>query len=158
MMKTQSYHYWLKENEEFISDIDRVVNQGIERTQAFDYELLLSGKKYNVNYVIVSMKSPENQESLKFKFRKRTQKEGDQKNTSNGILIVIETISTEKRILTTLGRYMNATLAQQIMTDNASILSGQKLEASAVVVNLRSCTFSFIFANYTYSPRHVREP
>ena len=135
MMKTTPYHSWLKENEDLVSDIEKVYQTG-EMIQAFDYELFLDGKKHSVNYTILTLQQNE-KPTLRAIVNRKIMNPLDQ--NLGGILLVIETISNEKRVLATLGRYMNSALAQQLMNENAGILAGQRLETSVMLTDLRAC-------------------
>jgi nitrogen fixation/metabolism regulation signal transduction histidine kinase len=93
-MKATHYTEWLgTENATFVADIERAFN-GSATIIAQDYELNFGGTVRNVNYTIVQMTSNLN----------RNEKDSDGVKDDNGVVIVLEDISSEKRALMTLGR------------------------------------------------------
>ncbi|KAI8851870.1 hypothetical protein BC829DRAFT_386192 [Chytridium lagenaria] len=120
-MKTSHYAKWLgPENATFVSDIDRAFNTPGGTIIAQDYELSLDGKVRNVNYTI-SYKDT---------------------NTyaSTGVVIVLEDISSEKRALMTLGRYMSPALAKQVMAEDGGQLGGKRKKVAILFSDIRSFT------------------
>ncbi|KAJ3072848.1 hypothetical protein HDU98_002771 [Podochytrium sp. JEL0797] len=142
-----TWHYvdWLgEENDSLIGDIERSL-AGQEECSiiAQDYELHVKGKIKNVNYTIVQMQVGEIEGGVGsagsvVKGRQgsvlRTGREG------NGVVIVLEDISSEKRALMTLGRYMSPALAKQVMAEGGSQLGGLRKKVSILFSDIRSFT------------------
>ena len=57
-----------------------------------------------------------------------------------GTMIVIEDITGEKRVRTTMARYMDPELADQLLRGNEDILGGTSVEASVLFSDVRSFT------------------
>jgi len=59
---------------------------------------------------------------------------------SLGKMVMIEDISSEKRMKSTMARYMDPTLADQLMASGANLLGGQSVEATILFSDVRSFT------------------
>ncbi|KAJ3106152.1 hypothetical protein HDU97_006969 [Phlyctochytrium planicorne] len=150
-MRLTSFDYWLgKENSILIADIQRAY-RGEGTISAQDYELVLNDKSRSVNYNIVQMTdqaksesddslssadSGDGEESVK----------GERKRVT-GVVIVMEDISKEKRVMGTLGRYMNPALVHKVMSEGGNALGGTRQKISVVFADLRNCK--------TLDPSHV---
>ncbi|KAJ3209007.1 hypothetical protein HDU67_006422 [Dinochytrium kinnereticum] len=138
-MKTTHYEKWLGiENATFISDIDRAYNTPGGTIIAQDYELCLDGKVRNVNYTIVQMTTElaiGASENITGKSLKDTAT-----YESTGVVIVLEDISSEKRALMTLGRYMSPALAKQVMAEDGGQLGGKRKKVAILFSDIRSFT------------------
>jgi len=64
----------------------------------------------------------------------------DGKSKSMGIMLLMEDISSEKRMKSTMSRYMDAALADQLLEDGEDILGGQSKEATVLFSDIRSFT------------------
>ncbi|KAJ3118978.1 hypothetical protein HDU96_005215 [Phlyctochytrium bullatum] len=132
-MSTSHYESWLgPENATFVSDIDRAYNTPGGTIIAQDYELTLSGKKRNVNYTIVQMTTDLTLGESSAK--------GSGTSPSRGVVIVLEDISSEKRALMTLGRYMSPSLAKQVMAEDGGQLGGKRKKVAILFSDIRSFT------------------
>ncbi|KAJ3323306.1 hypothetical protein HDU76_013686 [Blyttiomyces sp. JEL0837] len=126
-MKLQHYEVWLGEsNATFIADIQRAFNTPRGTIIAQDYELTLAGKVRNVNYTIVQMTA-------------EVERDSRDANTG-GVVIVLEDISSEKRALMTLGRYMSPALAKQVMAEDGGQLGGKRKKVAILFSDIRSFT------------------
>ncbi|KAJ3092805.1 hypothetical protein HK102_002372 [Quaeritorhiza haematococci] len=72
---------------------------------------------------------------------------GEQMNASKddtlgmaGVVIVIEDISSEKRVLNTLGRYMSPALVHRVMSESGAALGGTRQKISVLFADLRNFT------------------
>ncbi|KAJ3126532.1 hypothetical protein HK098_007432 [Nowakowskiella sp. JEL0407] len=130
-IKTSSYEEWLGlENQTMISDIDRVRNQkNLDLAViAHDYEFYMNGIVKNVNYTIVPLEEDIDEKS------------SDQSSMSHGAVVVIQDISSEKRINNTLSRYMSPALVHQVLSDGASTLKGSRQKNTVMIANIRNFT------------------
>ena len=64
----------------------------------------------------------------------------DEKNSFLGILLMIEDISSEKRMKSTMSRYMDPGIADQLLEDGGDIMGGQDTTATLLFSDLRSFT------------------
>ena len=64
----------------------------------------------------------------------------DEKDSFLGILLMIEDISSEKRMKSTMSRYMDPGIADQLLEDGADIMGGQDTTATLLFSDLRSFT------------------
>ena len=64
----------------------------------------------------------------------------DERDTFLGILLMIEDISSEKRMKSTMSRYMDPGIANQLLEDGADIMGGQDTTATLLFSDLRSFT------------------
>ena len=64
----------------------------------------------------------------------------DQKSSHLGSLIVIEDISDEKRMKSTMSRYIDPGIADQLMGDGTDIMGGQDTVATVLFSDVRSFT------------------
>ncbi|KAJ1561181.1 hypothetical protein HK405_004680 [Cladochytrium tenue] len=120
-MKSEPFDVWLgPENSIFTGDIQRAYSAGSASVIAQDYEFHVLGKIRNVNYTIVQMST------------------GPSSNA--GVVIVLEDISSEKRALMTLGRYMSPALAKQVMAEDGGQLGGKRKKVAILFSDIRSFT------------------
>ncbi|KAI9329391.1 hypothetical protein DFJ73DRAFT_860793 [Zopfochytrium polystomum] len=125
-MKSSHYKEWLgDENATLVADIQRAYTTAGGTIFAQDYELHIQGKIRNVNYTIVQMTS-------------ETQLSRDKHNA--GVVIVLEDISSEKRAMMTLGRYMSPALAKQVMAEDGGQLGGKRKKVAILFSDIRSFT------------------
>jgi adenylate cyclase len=64
----------------------------------------------------------------------------DQKSQHLGTLVVIEDISDEKRMKSTMSRYIDPGIADQLMADGTDIMGGQETQATVLFSDVRSFT------------------
>jgi len=85
-----------------------------------DGELEFGGEKLSVNLTVLPLISL--------------------KGKKLGTLLMIENISSEKRMKSTMARYMDPTLADQLMGGGGDFLGGQSVEATVLFSDIRSFT------------------
>ncbi|KAJ3347989.1 hypothetical protein HDU83_001644 [Entophlyctis luteolus] len=129
---SKHYEAWLgPENTVFVNDIRRAYMGEDPCIIAQDYELILE-KTMNINYTIVQMSSSSEDETSEGAIPK--------KNEIEGVVIVLEDISSEKRALMTLGRYMSPALAKQVMAEDGGQLGGKRKKVAILFTDIRSFT------------------
>ena len=64
----------------------------------------------------------------------------DEKDQSLGLMMMIDDISSEKRMKSTMSRYMDPSLADQLMGEGSELLGGQDIEATLLFSDVRSFT------------------
>ncbi|KAJ3118903.1 hypothetical protein HDU96_006554 [Phlyctochytrium bullatum] len=141
-MRLTSFDYWLgKENSILIADIQRAY-RGEGTISAQDYELVLNEKSRNVNYTIVQMTEISNVDGGDLLSENSSEHEDlkSDKKKVTGVVIVMEDISKEKRVMNTLGRYMNPALVHKVMSEGGNALGGTRQKISVIFADLRNFT------------------
>ena len=112
----------LLEGEENAWVLERVerVESGAEPEVALDAELLLHGEKHSVNLTTYPLIGSE----------------GDRL----GCMLMVEDISSEKRIKATMSRYMDPGLADQLLEGGGDLLGGASVEATVLFSDIRGFT------------------
>ena len=115
----KALEYFVDQNAWILEKIKRV-----EKTQnsdiSMDAEMEFGGEKLSVNLTILPLKSSE----------------GDKL----GSMIMIEDISSEKRMKSTMSRYMDPGLADQLLEGGEDILGGKSVSATVLFSDVRSFT------------------
>ncbi|KAJ3216146.1 hypothetical protein HDU67_009873 [Dinochytrium kinnereticum] len=160
-MRLTSFDYWLgKENSILIADIQRAY-RGEGTISAQDYELVLNDKSRSVNYNIVQMTEQDGDDAAISVISGETEESRDSRDSKDsnrserkrvtGVVIVMEDISKEKRVMNTLGRYMNPALVHKVMSEGGNALGGTRQKISVVFADLRN----FTTLSETLDPSHV---
>ncbi|KAJ3256448.1 hypothetical protein HDU77_003133 [Chytriomyces hyalinus] len=141
-LKKQHFEVWLgAENATLLSDIKRAFSGNSDSSTIFaqDYELSINNKIKNVNYTIVQMAegSTNNNDTSGVGGNGGG---GGITGLSHGVVIVLEDISSEKRALMTLGRYMSPALAKQVMAEDGGQLGGKRKKVAILFSDIRSFT------------------
>lgn len=102
-----------------LEKIERVTSAQTPET-SMDRSLIYGGEKVSVNMTVVPLKG------------------ADKK--AQGSMILFEDISAEKRIKATMSRYMDASIAEQLMSSGANLLGGQTLTATVLFSDIRGFT------------------
>ncbi len=123
-MKSTPYYEWLGEhNTKFMEDIEKVYKVP-NPVHGMDYELkkIVDGKESTVsmNYTVVPLL--------------------DFKQTQRGVVVVIEDITPQKRMMTTLGRYMSPSLAEQVVKEGGDRLGGVHCVVTTLFIDIRNFT------------------
>ncbi|MBT7377908.1 MAG: GAF domain-containing protein [Candidatus Marinimicrobia bacterium] len=116
ILKQKATDFFKGENEWILSKLENVE----EGEYIPDAELTFENEKISTNVSIVPLKSTEN-ESL-------------------GTMIMLEDISNEKRMKSTMSRYMDADLAEQLMDGGEGLLGGQESIGTVLFSDIRSFT------------------
>jgi adenylate cyclase len=111
--------YFGGDNEWVLEKLKQVGETG--RQEVFmDAELLLKGEKISSNVTVLPLASAE---------QKRL-----------GSMIMIEDISSEKRLKSTMSRYMDPGIADKLVAAGAEMLGGQSVEATVLFSDIRGFT------------------
>lgn len=120
-MKAQPYTEWFGgRNQIFVDDIKRVLRPGSKPIYVTDYELEATNLEISLNYNVVPL--------LDF--------EGTQK----GVVLVIEDISHNKRVMSTLTRHLGSAVTQQLLDGGESRLGGVHQDATILFSDIRGYT------------------
>jgi adenylate cyclase len=112
--------YFSGKNAWIIENIDRVIETG-KPYLAMDAEFFISdGKKISVNLMVVPLINI--------------------KNESIGSMLVFEDITKEKRLKSTMARYMTKEVAEKLLEAGDAMLGGQSQTASVLFSDIRSFT------------------
>lgn len=110
-----------KNNSHLIEKISRMNrSENLEPEVAMDIELAISGVKITANITIVPLIGT-NYEHI-------------------GVIIIIDDISTEKRMKSTMSRYMSPNLAEKLLESNEFSLGGTKTMATILFTDIRNFT------------------
>nr|MCS5625731.1 GAF domain-containing protein [Candidatus Neomarinimicrobiota bacterium] len=116
ILKQKTTDFFKGENKWILSKLENVE----EDEYLPDAEMTFDGEKISTNVSIVPLKNTEN-ESL-------------------GTMIMLEDISNEKRMKSTMSRYMDADLAEQLMDGGEGLLGGQESIGTVLFSDIRSFT------------------
>ena len=104
----------------WILDTIRHVNETQESDSVMDAELLYDDEKRSVNVTILPLLSVEKKKL--------------------GVMLMIEDISSEKRMKSTMSRYMDPVIADQLMKKGEDFLGGKSAEATVLFSDIRNFT------------------
>lgn len=116
-----------QQSTEYFSGANAWIQEKISRaagTQLTDHtvdaEITLADEQRSVNLTVMPLKNVE-QESL-------------------GTMIIIEDISNEKRLKSTMSRYMDPSIAEQVLTTGADLMGGKNVQATILFSDIRGFT------------------
>lgn len=119
MLEEQAKDFFIDTNSWVLEKVKRV-----EETQVLDVtmdaELTFGGEKLSVNLTVLPLVSVDNKKL--------------------GTMIMIEDISNEKRMKSTMSRYMDADLAEQLLAGGEDVLGGKSTTATVLFSDIRSFT------------------
>ncbi|HEY5635356.1 MAG TPA: GAF domain-containing protein [Burkholderiales bacterium] len=107
------------ENAWVLEKITRVAEKKVPETSV-DAALQVDGERVSVNLTAMPLKS-EGRKAI-------------------GTMLLVEDISSEKRMKATMSRYMDATIADQLMSTGADLLGGQAITATVLFSDIRGFT------------------
>jgi adenylate cyclase len=102
----------------------KVVDQTLRSDLMMDADMIVEGEKVSVNLTVLPLMSEE-----EGGVRKRL-----------GTLLMIEDISTEKRMKSTMSRYMDPTVAAQLLAGGEDVLGGKAVTATILFSDIRGFT------------------
>ncbi len=115
----QSEDYFSGANVWILEKIARAA--GTQQTDhTVDAEILAGDEKRSVNLTVMPLNNTE--------------------KVSLGSMIIIEDISNEKRLKSTMSRYMDPSIADQVLTTGADLLGGKNVQATILFSDIRSFT------------------
>ncbi len=119
VIEKKAVEYFVDSNAWILEKIERV-----EKTQesdiSMDAEMEFGGEKLSVNLTILPLKNSEGEKL--------------------GSMIMIEDISSEKRMKSTMSRYMDPGIADQLLEGGEDILGGKSVTATVLFSDVRSFT------------------
>ena len=116
----QTAEAFFTEKNEWILDTIRHVNETQETDVVMDAELSYDDEKRSVNVTILPLLSVEKKKL--------------------GAMLMIEDISSEKRMKSTMSRYMDPVIADQLMKKGEDFLGGKSAEATVLFSDIRNFT------------------
>ena len=96
------------------------VNENNETDITMDAELELGDTKVSLNLSVLPLR--------------------DAEQANMGMMLMMEDITSEKRIKSTMSRYMDPVIADQVLSSGQDVLGGQNLEATILFSDLRGFT------------------
>ena len=111
--------FFIGKNAWILEKIARVTETG-ESDLVMDSEMVFDGEEMSINVTVLPLQ--------------------DAKKNMLGTMIMMEDISSEKRIKSTMARYMDPTLADQLVEGGEDMLGGQSKEATVLFSDLRGFT------------------
>jgi adenylate cyclase len=103
----------------------QTVNQTLRSDIRMDAEMTVAGEKISVNLTVLPLMADDDST-------------GKQKHL--GSLLMIEDISTEKRMKSTMSRYMDPGIADQLLAGGDEVLGGRSVEATVLFCDIRGFT------------------
>ncbi len=119
VLKTPVQDFFVEENAWMLEQL-RKVEQSAQTEVLMDAELSLHGERISTNVTVMPLTSAE---------QKRI-----------GSMILIEDISNEKRLKSTMSRYMDPGVADRLVAAGAEVLGGQAVEATVLFSDIRGFT------------------
>ena len=127
ILRTSSEEIIGREGSDFFTDSNNWVVEKIDHVEkeqkldvTMDAELEVGDEKASVNVTVLPLVST--------------------KEAKPGSMILIEDITSEKRVKSTMSRYMDPALADKLLASGEEILGGQSSEATALFSDIRSFT------------------
>src|SRR5208283_4736450 len=108
----------------WVLDRINVVDETLQSDTLMDAEMIVAGEKVSVNLTVLPLMSQEDGG-----VRKRL-----------GTLLMIEDISSEKRMKSTMSRYMDPRVAAQLMAGGEDALGGKSVTATVLFCDIRGFT------------------
>jgi adenylate cyclase len=108
----------------WVLDRIKVVDETLQSDTLVDADMIVAGEKVSVNLTLLPLMSQEANGA-----RKRL-----------GTLLMIEDISSEKRMKSTMSRYMDPRVAAQLMASGEDALGGKSVTATVLFCDIRSFT------------------
>jgi adenylate cyclase len=119
ILKVKAENYFVGKNDWIVQKIERV-EQTHNPEIIMDAELKFKEDIFSVNVTILPLMSVEDKKL--------------------GTMIMIEDISSEKRMKSTMSRYMDPDIAEQLMSGGEDVLGGRSTKASILFSDVRSFT------------------
>jgi adenylate cyclase len=108
----------------WVLDRIKAVGKSLESDIVMDASLDIGGQKMSVNLTTLPLMSRDDQGSPK----------------KLGSLLMLEDISSEKRMKSTMSRYMDPSLADQLLAGGEEVLGGKSITATVLFSDIRSFT------------------
>ncbi len=120
----QSAAQFFGESNPWVLDRIKVVNESLQSDILMDAEMTVAGEKVSVNLTVLPLMS---------------QEEGGVRKKL-GTLLMIEDISSEKRMKSTMSRYMDPRVATQLLASGDDVLGGKSVTATVLFSDIRGFT------------------
>src|SRR5262249_32513227 len=111
----QTAQQFFGEHNSWLLDRIKVVDETLSSDHTVDAGLMLAGEKVSVNLTVLPLMSGENGACKRL-----------------GTLLMIEDISTEKRMKSTMARYMDPAVADQLLAGGEEALGGKSVTATVL--------------------------
>ena len=121
---TQTAPQFFGEANPWVLERIKVVDETLRSDLVMDADLVVGGEKVSVNLTVLPLMSEEDGG-----VRKRL-----------GTLLMIEDISTEKRMKSTMSRYMDPAVAAQLLAGGEDVLGGKSVTATILFSDIRGFT------------------
>jgi adenylate cyclase len=121
---TQTAAQFFGDANSWVLDRIKVVDETLQSDVVVDADLIVAGEEVSVNLSVLPLMSQEEN-----RIRKRL-----------GTLLMIEDISSEKRMKSTMSRYMDPGVAAQLLAGGEEILGGKTVTATVLFCDIRGFT------------------
>lgn len=121
----QSAHEFFSGPNAWIEERIQTVNKTQHSDIRMDAEMAVADEKISVNLTVLPLMAEE---------------ESTGKHKHLGSLLMIEDISTEKRMKSTMSRYMDPGIADQLLASGDEVLGGKSVEATVLFSDIRGFT------------------
>jgi adenylate cyclase len=121
----QPAHEFFSGPNAWVEERIQAVNQTLRSDIRMDAEMTVAGERISVNLTVLPLMAED-------------ESTGKQKHL--GSLLMIEDISTEKRMKSTMSRYMDPGIADQLLAGGDEVLGGKSVEATVLFSDIRGFT------------------
>jgi adenylate cyclase len=122
---SKSAHEFFSGPNAWVEERIQTVNQTLRSDIRMDAEMMVADQKISVNLTVLPLMAED---------------ESTGKQSHLGSLLMIEDISTEKRMKSTMSRYMDPGIADQLLAGGDEVLGGKSVEATVLFSDIRGFT------------------
>eukprot|EP01112_Ceratiomyxa_fruticulosa_P020888 TRINITY_DN7240_c0_g2_i1.p1 TRINITY_DN7240_c0_g2~~TRINITY_DN7240_c0_g2_i1.p1 ORF type:complete len:1058 (+),score=261.81 TRINITY_DN7240_c0_g2_i1:302-3475(+) len=127
VLRSDSYQVWLgSQNKKFADHISQVYTDPTKPAEQNDYEFIHGESVVHINYAVLPLIMSD--------------VKGSNSRSIQGVVIIIEDVTSQKRMRSTLNRYMSPALAEQVVKEGGDRLGGVHLTVTTLFSDIRKFT------------------